>query len=276
MPERAAVDSEADEFEPEAAASDTVEHVDIGEIRDRVEVRDDPGEALLTPVGCVEADCASRRRNQLIHRCSIATGGPVAAADEGMHRRPVDAIPIVVENEPVGEKVQHASILPAGAACRSGTVEVVNRIGIMLGVALPLAAVDLLVKSSRPTEAWAYHERSFGWLLLSIALLAGMVFIVRVPSLPVAAAAGVLSGGVLGNSLSAAWNEMSVPNPFIVVSGRSVIAFNLADIWVLVGIVLLVLGLGAWLVRNRDLIQSPRDVTRRAEALSDVPSADNS
>jgi hypothetical protein len=146
----------------------------------------------------------------------------------------------------------------------------------MLGVALPLAAVDLLVKSSRPTEAWAHHERSFGWLLLSIALLAGMVVIVRVPSLLVAAAAGVLAGGVLGNSLSAAWNEMSVPNPLIVVSGRGVIAFNLADIWVLVGIVLLVLALGAWLVRNRDLIQSPRDVARRAEALSDAPSVDNS
>ena len=61
-----------------------------------------------------------------------------------MHGRPVDAIRIVVEHEPVVE--QDAACrpsCPAAATVRSGTVESVGRVGIMLCVALPLAAADL-------------------------------------------------------------------------------------------------------------------------------------
>ena len=130
----------------------------------------------------------------------------------------------------------------------------------MLGVALPLAAADLFVKASEPTEAWAYHERSFGWLLLSLSLLAGMVVIARIPSLLVAPAAGVLAGGLLGNSLSAAWNEMKVPNPLVFAGDRDLIAFNLTDLWALTGIFLLVLAIGIWLIRNRALIPPPAEV----------------
>ena len=150
-----------------------------------------------------------------------------------------------------------------GEQRRSGTVAVVSRIGIMLGVALPLAAADLFVKASEPTEAWAYHERSFGWLLLSLSLLAGMVVIARIPSLLVAPAAGVLAGGLLGNSLSAAWNEMKVPNPLVFAGDRDLIAFNLADLWALAGIFLLVLAIGIWLIRNRALIPPPAEVGAR-------------
>ena len=52
-------------------------------------------------------------------------------------------------------------------------------------------------------------------------------------------AAGVLAGGLLGNTLSAAWNGMAVPNPLVVTGEQSVVAFNLADVWALVGIFLL-------------------------------------
>ena len=44
----------------------------------------------------------------------------------------------------------------------------------MLCVALPLAAADRLVKTTIPTPQWAYHERSFGWLALSLGLFAGL------------------------------------------------------------------------------------------------------
>ncbi len=124
----------------------------------------------------------------------------------------------------------------------------------MLGVALPLAAVDLAVKASEPTEPWAYHERSLGWLLLSLALFAGMMVVTRIPSVLAAAAAGVLTGGLLGNSSSAAWNGMEVPNPLVLGGSRVLVAFNLADIWALVGIFLLVCAIGTWLIRNRELI----------------------
>lgn len=130
----------------------------------------------------------------------------------------------------------------------------------MLGVALPLAAVDLLVKASEPTEPWAYHERSLGWLALSVLVLAGMGAIALLPSVLVAPAAGIVAGGVLGNGLSAAWNGMEVPNPLVVGGAEAVIAFNLADVWAIAGIFLLVCAIGLWLIRNRALIPQPDEV----------------
>ena len=130
----------------------------------------------------------------------------------------------------------------------------------MLGVALPLAAADLLVKASEPTETWAYHERSLGWLALSVSLLAVLFAIARIPSMFVAPAAGIVAGGVLGNSLSAAWNGMEVPNPLIIGGNEAIVAFNLADIWALAGIFLLMCAIGIWLIRNRDLIPPPDEV----------------
>jgi hypothetical protein len=135
-----------------------------------------------------------------------------------------------------------------------------GRIGIMLCVALPLATLDLAVKATEPTEPWAYHQRSYGWLALSIVLLAGMVAIATIPSLLVAPAAGILAAGVLGNGLSAAWNGMAVPNPLVLDFDRALVAFNLADVWALSGICLLVLTLGVWLIRNRHALPPPQEV----------------
>ncbi len=130
----------------------------------------------------------------------------------------------------------------------------------MLGVALPLAAADLLVKARLQTPLWAFHERSLGWLALSAGLFVAVLFVTRVPSALVAPAAGLLAAGLLGNSLSAAWNDMEVPNPLVVTGGRSVVAFNLADIFALTGIFALLLVISAWLIRNRELIPPPAEV----------------
>ena len=137
----------------------------------------------------------------------------------------------------------------------------------MLSVALPLAALDLFVKATKRTPPWAYHQRSLGWLLLSLCLLAGMGLLTRIPSRAVAPAAGILAGGVIGNTLSAASNGMEVPNPLIVDSDRALIAFNLADVWAVSGIFLLVLALGTWLIQNRHLFPPPGAVrSARTEA----------
>ena len=70
--------------------------------------------------------------------------------------------------------VTSPSVVPPNRARpRSATVETMSRLGIMLGVALPLATADLVVKANEPTEPWAYHERSLGWLLLSLSCSAG-------------------------------------------------------------------------------------------------------
>jgi len=138
-----------------------------------------------------------------------------------------------------------------------------RRVGIVVAVALPLAAVDLWLKSAYPTEPWAYHQRSVGWLLLSLCLLTSLMFVARVPSMLVPPAAGVLAAGLLGNMLSASWNDMRVPNPIVLSGGRGIIALNLADVWALVGIILLVATIGAWLVRNRELLPTHAEARAR-------------
>jgi len=68
---------------------------------------------------------------------------------------------------------------------------------------------------------------------------------------------------VLGNTLSAAWNDLTVPNPIVVRGETGVIAFNLADVWALLGIVTLTTAIGVWLVRNRELLPSPAETRAR-------------
>jgi hypothetical protein len=138
-----------------------------------------------------------------------------------------------------------------------------RRVGIVLAVALPLAAADLWLKTVRPTAPWAYHERSLAWLALSVLLAAGLALLTRVPSRLVPPTAGVLAGGLLGNALSASWNGMRVPNPLVLEDGRTVVAFNLADVWALAGIALLTATLAVWLVRNRELLATPHEVRTR-------------
>ncbi len=152
-----------------------------------------------------------------------------------------------------------------------------GRIAIMLGVAVPLAAADLYMKATQPTEPWAYHARSLGWLVLSVGVFLALLLVSQVPSRVVAPAAGLLAAGILGNTLSAAWNGMEVPNPLVVYLHDVVIAYNLADVWALGGIVLLVAALGTWLVQNRDLLPPTREpvLGRLRGAASILPSHEN-
>ena len=98
----------------------------------------------------------------------------------------------------------------------------------------------------------------------------------RIPSTLVAPAAGVLCAGILGNSLSAAWNGMEVPNPFVIDFEHALVAFNLADVWAFSGIFLLVLSIGIWLIRNRhaapaDGARCGRRAARRSCGCSTTP-----
>lgn len=137
------------------------------------------------------------------------------------------------------------------------------RLLLVLASASALAAVDLFVKLTLPTPEWAFHQRSDEWVALSLLLLVGAAALARVPSRAVAVAAGVMSGGVLGNLVSAMWDGNRVPNPFVIgnpfVGG---IAFNLADVTFFVGNLVLTVALVGMTIRNRDRLIPPRRLVR--------------
>lgn len=141
----------------------------------------------------------------------------------------------------------------------AASLQVVRRAAIVLAVALPLAAADLVWKGLATTPSWAYHTRSPAWLVLSasLVLLAVGLAWIRLAALPLFA--GVMAGGVLGNALSASWNGLRVPNPIVASAGEAVIAFNLADVFTAVGILSLTGSLALVLVRNRNVLPTPRE-----------------
>ncbi len=134
------------------------------------------------------------------------------------------------------------------------TLRVRDRIAIVVLLAVPLAGIDLLVKSMLPTAPLFFHRRSAEWMILSAVVLVVALLLTRLPSRLLAASAGLLAAGVLGNLVSARLHRGLVPNPFVIVRGDLELAFNLADLFVLGGIVLLAVAALRLAVRYRHLL----------------------
>jgi hypothetical protein len=126
-----------------------------------------------------------------------------------------------------------------------------ERLLTLLAIAVVLALADQYVKRMVPTPAWADHQRSHLWFLGSCLLLVAVTPLTRLSSNSVTASAGIFSGGVLGNVISAAANGLTVPNPLII-GTRNGIAFNLADTFVLAGNLMLMASLISVTIRHRD------------------------
>jgi hypothetical protein len=124
------------------------------------------------------------------------------------------------------------------------------RLSLALAPALALAAADLAVKTSVPTKAWGIHQRSHTWSVLAVALLVAVLVLALLPSRLVAAAAGVVAGGVLGNVVSAHRHGGRVANPLVV----GTLALNLADVFVLAGVPVLIFALVRVTIRHRESI----------------------
>jgi len=137
-------------------------------------------------------------------------------------------------------------------------VRVSERLLLVLVPAAALASVDLFVKANVPTASWAFHHRSDSWIALCLGLLLGTGFLSVVPSASVAVAGGVMSAGVLGNLVSARWDGNSVPNPLLFSHGGFTVAYNLADVFFLVGNLLLMTTLAIEVVRHRDRLAAAR------------------
>ena len=103
---------------------------------------------------------------------------------------------------------------------------------LLLLVAAAVLGADLVDKAVQPAQPDLYHSRSAGYVVLTIGLAAALAALApRVGSRPLAVAAGVAVGGALANALSALiWP--GVPDP-LVAGG---LAFNLADLAVLLGV----------------------------------------
>jgi hypothetical protein len=133
-----------------------------------------------------------------------------------------------------------------------------ERLFLVIVPAAGLAAADLLVKLTVATPPWHFHGRSNAWVLLSLVLLVAALLLTLVPSRLVAFAAGLMSGGVLGNLLSAVFDGNQVPNPLQIGDASGGIAFNLADVFFLGGNVLLTIALMVVTIQNRRRLIPPR------------------
>ena len=128
--------------------------------------------------------------------------------------------------------------------------EMLLRLTLVFVPACALAALDLAINAALPTKAWDFHQRSQVWSALTAALVVVLLLLALLPSRLVAISAGVVAGGVLGNLISALEHGGRVPNPIV----TSSLALNVADIFVLAGVPVMVFALGRISIHHRERI----------------------
>ena len=123
---------------------------------------------------------------------------------------------------------------------------------MLIAIAACVGCLDLIVKVLKPTEADFYHRRTYSELILILAISGAAVYFVPLArSRLVAAGIGLMVGGGIGNALSIAVFPLGVPNPFFLAHDGWAIAFNLADVCVGIGFVLMAAGVIGLSVRRR-------------------------
>lgn len=125
-----------------------------------------------------------------------------------------------------------------------------RRLVVVVFLAGGFAAADLALNALVPTDAWDFHQRSPAWSVVALVLLGALLAVGLLPSLIVSLAAGVAAGGVAGNILSARLHDGRVPNPLVV----GPVAFNLADVLVVIAAPILTVALARVAIRHRSFI----------------------
>jgi hypothetical protein len=129
---------------------------------------------------------------------------------------------------------------------------------IVAALAASLATVDLVEKSLDHTAPFDYHSRSYLWAATSALLVFAAFALAQLRSRAVAISAGVMAGGVLANLISASFSNGRVPNPIVAGSARGGVAFNLADVFTVIGIFGLIGSVCVVLVVHRERLLPPR------------------
>jgi lipoprotein signal peptidase len=130
------------------------------------------------------------------------------------------------------------------------------RQAILVLTAVVFATADLVHKAVVPAEL--HHARTpFVGLVMGGLVAALVVLVPRLPSNAAAIGAGIVCGGALGNLVSLfAWSQ-GVPDPLMIVGENHALAFNLADVFALVGDALLLSAAIIFGVRNRRRLREP-------------------
>lgn len=129
---------------------------------------------------------------------------------------------------------------------------------VLAGSAISLAAADLVQKWLAAPPPAAYNPRP-AWLfaLMGLVALAEAIAVPLARSVSLALAAGVLLGGAVGNLASLALWGRGVPDPFLAGGPAGGLFYNLADVLIAVGLVLLVGATAVFALRNRPRLCQP-------------------
>jgi hypothetical protein len=143
------------------------------------------------------------------------------------------------------------------------------RLRIVVLLAVVLAGIDLAVaKATAGFEPGFGHHRSHTWVALSLLDCVFMALLVRIPSRLLAVGSGLLAGGELGNVLWAATHHNVVSNPIVIHAGEGGVAFNIADVFELTGICVIVAALVQMTLRHRHLLPQSTVAVRLVRRLS--------
>ncbi len=139
------------------------------------------------------------------------------------------------------------------------------RQAILVLTAVVFATADLVHKAVVPAEL--HHARTpFVGLVMGGLVAALVVIVPRLPSNAAAIGAGIVCGGALGNLVSLfAWSQ-GVPDPLMIAGETHALAFNLADVFALVGDVLLLSAAVLHGVRHRGTLREPIELSAKAKA----------
>jgi lipoprotein signal peptidase len=129
---------------------------------------------------------------------------------------------------------------------------------MLIAIAAWAGCLDLIVKVIKPTASGLYHQRTYLELVVILALSAMAVYVVPFAcSRAIAVGAGLMVGAGIGNALSIAIFPLGVPNPLVVSQDGWTIAFNLADVCVGIGFLLMTAGVCSLAIGYKHELREP-------------------